>query len=155
MCKDRDRFVCVVPGGKAESQPCQLSLLVRGGGCPAWLLSCGGGDVGDGQSDGTVAEIGDEVQSASEGLDVAGDDLEGGDLAVLDLGYPGDAHGLALAMSIRTLALLRDSGSQTGSQQPQAQGHARPRPAIIVAAERHARPRRATSGDTTGMPPKQ
>ena len=47
--------------------------------------------VGDGQFDGLVAEIGDEVQSASEGLDVAGDDLEGGDLAVLDLGYPGDA----------------------------------------------------------------
>jgi hypothetical protein len=68
---------------------------VRGGGCPAWLLSCGGGGVGNGQPDGPVAEIGDEVQSASEGLDAAGDDLEGGDLAVLDLGYPGDADGSA------------------------------------------------------------
>ena len=34
----------------------------------------------------------DAVQSAAKGLDIAGDDLEGGDLAVLDLGYPGDAH---------------------------------------------------------------
>jgi hypothetical protein len=48
--------------------------------------------IADGQPDGPVAEIGYEVQPAAEGLDVAGDDLEGGDLAVLDLGYPGDAH---------------------------------------------------------------
>ena len=42
-----------------------------------------------------VAEVGHEVQPAAEGLDVAGDDLERGDLAVLDLGYAGDAdaHG--------------------------------------------------------------
>ena len=59
------------------------------------MLSCGGGGVGDGQSDGPVAEIGDEIRSAPEGLDVAGDDLVGGDLAVLDLGYLGDAHGSA------------------------------------------------------------
>ena len=60
-----------------------------------WLLSCGGLGVADGQADGPVAEVGDEVQAAAEGLDVAGDDLEGGDLAVLDLGHPGDAdaHG--------------------------------------------------------------
>jgi hypothetical protein len=96
MWTGRDRFcLCVGPGGKAESQPCQLGLFVRGGGCPAWLLSCAGGGDGDGQSDGTVAEIGDEVESASEGLDVAGDVLEGGDLAVFDLGYPGVAHGSA------------------------------------------------------------
>jgi hypothetical protein len=62
---------------------------------PAWLLSCGGGVSVDGQSDGPVAEIGDEVQSASEGLDAAGNDLGGGDLAVLDLGDLGDAHGSA------------------------------------------------------------
>jgi len=42
-----------------------------------------------------LAEVGHEVQPASEGLDVAGDDFEGGDLVVLDLGYAGDAdaHG--------------------------------------------------------------
>jgi hypothetical protein len=45
--------------------------------------------IADGQPDGPVAEIGYEVQPAAEGLNVAGDDLEGGDLAVLDLGYPG------------------------------------------------------------------
>jgi len=50
------------------------------------------GGVAAGQPDRPVAEVGDEVQPAAEGLDVAGDDLEGGDLAVLDLGYPGDAH---------------------------------------------------------------
>jgi hypothetical protein len=68
--------------GGGHSQ-CQLSLLV---------LSCGGRGVADGEPDGPVAEISDEVQPAAEGLDVAGDDLEGGDLAVLDLGHPGDAH---------------------------------------------------------------
>ena len=57
----------------------------------AWLLSRGGRGVADGQPDGPVAEVGHEVQPAAEGLDVAGDDLEGSDLAVLDLGYPGDA----------------------------------------------------------------
>ncbi len=40
-------------------------------------------------------KIGVEVQAASEGLDVAGDDLEGGDLAVFVLGYLGDARGSA------------------------------------------------------------
>jgi hypothetical protein len=39
-----------------------------------------------------LSEIGDQVQPAAEGLDVAGDDLEGGELAVLDLGYPGNGH---------------------------------------------------------------
>jgi hypothetical protein len=39
-----------------------------------------------------LSEIGDQVQSAAEGLDVAGDDLEGGDLAVLDLDTPSDGH---------------------------------------------------------------
>ena len=60
-----------------------------------WLPSCGGRSVADGQPDGPVAEIGHEVKAAAEGLDVAGDDLKGGDLAVLDLGHPGDAdaHG--------------------------------------------------------------
>jgi hypothetical protein len=55
------------------------------------LPSCGGSRVADGQPDGPIAEISYEVQSASEGLNIAGDDLKGGDLAVLDLGYPGDA----------------------------------------------------------------
>ena len=100
MCTDRPRWarLFVGPGGTAESQPCQLSLLVRGEGCPTWLLLCGGGGTADGQPDGPVADIGYEVQPAAEGLDVAGDDLEGGDLAVLDLGYPGDAHPMAAAI---------------------------------------------------------
>jgi len=50
-----------VLGERAEWQPCQLSLLVRGGRCQARLLSCGGGGVADGQPDGPVAEICDEV----------------------------------------------------------------------------------------------
>jgi hypothetical protein len=50
------------------------------------LPSCGGHGLADGQPDSPVAEIGHEVQPAAEGLDVAGDDLEGGDLAVL--GWP-------------------------------------------------------------------
>jgi len=56
------------------------------------LPSCGGCVVTDGEPDGPVAEIGYEVQPPAEGLDVAGDDLERSDLAVLDLGHPGDAH---------------------------------------------------------------
>src|SRR5260370_18764723 len=72
-----------------------MILLVGGGGCRAGLLSCGGGGGADGQPDGPVAEVGDGLQPSAEGLDVTGDDLEGGDVAVLDLGYPGDAdaHG--------------------------------------------------------------
>ena len=30
--------------------------------------------------------------AVNNGIDVAGDDLKGGDFAVFDLGYPGDAH---------------------------------------------------------------
>jgi hypothetical protein len=48
--------------------------------------------VADGQPDSPVTEPGDQIQPAAEGLYVAGDDLEAGDLAVLDLGYPGDRH---------------------------------------------------------------
>jgi len=48
--------------------------------------------VGDREPDGPVAEVGDEVQAPAESLDRAGDDVEGRDLAVLDLGDPGDAH---------------------------------------------------------------
>ena len=77
---------------EAESQPWQLSLLVRGGRCQARLRSCGGGGVADGEPGGPVAEICHEVQAAAEGFDIAGDDLKGGDFAVFDLGYPGDAH---------------------------------------------------------------
>jgi len=56
-----------------------------GGEAVAWLLSCVGRGVADGQPDGPVAEVGHEVQPAAEGLDIADDDLEGSDLAVLDL----------------------------------------------------------------------
>src|SRR5262249_58100605 len=38
---------------------------------------------------------------------------------------------LCLLLALRTLALLTIAGSPTGSQQPQAPGHARPRPAIL------------------------
>ncbi len=81
------------------------------------MLSCGGGGVADGQPDGPVAEVSHEVQAAAEGLDVAGDDLKGGDLAVLDLGYPGDAdpHGggdllLAQAQLLAGLGKLVPAG---------------------------------------------
>jgi hypothetical protein len=47
------------------------------------------------------------------------------------------------------------SGSQTGSQRRQAHCHARPRPAILAAAERHVRPHLAPSSDTLKVPPKQ
>jgi hypothetical protein len=40
------------------------------------LLSCGDWGIAAGQPDRLVAEVGDEVQSAAEGPDVAGDDLE-------------------------------------------------------------------------------
>jgi hypothetical protein len=40
------------------------------------LLSCGDWGVAAGQPDCPVAEVGDEVQPAAEGLDVAGDDIE-------------------------------------------------------------------------------
>jgi hypothetical protein len=57
-------------------------------------LLCGGarGGVADRQPDGSVAEVGDQVKAPSQGLHVPGDDLEGGHLAVLDLGHAGDAH---------------------------------------------------------------
>jgi len=43
-----------------------------------------------------VAEAGDKVEAAAEGLHVAGDRVDGGQFAALDLRYPsrGDAHGL-------------------------------------------------------------
>ena len=47
------------------------------------------------------------------------------------------------------------SGSQTGSQRPQAQGDARPHPAIRTCAERHVRPHLAPPGHTSKVPPKQ
>ncbi|MHB1596890.1 MAG: DDE-type integrase/transposase/recombinase [Streptosporangiaceae bacterium] len=73
------------------------------GGCH-WPPLRGGCGVGDGQPDGPVAEVGHQVQPSAEGLDVSGDDLKRGDLAVLDLGYPGDTHphgggGLLLAQT--------------------------------------------------------
>src|ERR1035438_7222990 len=62
----------------APGQPARASGIVTR------LPSCGGRGVADGQPDGPVAEIGHEVEPSAEGLDVAGDDLEGSDLAVLD-----------------------------------------------------------------------
>ena len=61
---------------------------------------CGGGGVGDGQPDGPVAEVGHEVQPAAECFDVAGDDLNGGDLAVLDLGYRATLTPMAAAICL-------------------------------------------------------
>ena len=37
---------------------------------------CGGFGAADGQADGSVAEVGDEVQAAVEGPDAAGEDLD-------------------------------------------------------------------------------
>ena len=66
------------------------SRIQRQVSCPGeevvpWLPSCGGRGVADGQPDGPVAEIGHEVQPATEGLDVAGDDLEGEFMAPVSL----------------------------------------------------------------------
>jgi hypothetical protein len=58
----------------------------------AQRLLSSGGYIADRQPDDPVAEVGYHVQPTAEGLDVAGDDLERDDLAVLDLGHPGDAH---------------------------------------------------------------
>ena len=56
-------------------------------------LSSGGGcGVTDRYPHGPVAEVGDQVQASAERFDVAGDDLEGCNLAVLDLGDAGHAH---------------------------------------------------------------
>ena len=50
---------------------------------------------GGGHGEGVVAEAGDQVKPPAECLDVAGDGVDGGDLAALDLRYPPgrDAHG--------------------------------------------------------------
>jgi len=79
-----------VHGGEVQAPPGPGQL--PGQEAVTCFVSGGGRCVADGQPDGPVAEVGDEVQPAAEGLDVAGDDLEGGDLAVLDLGYPGDTY---------------------------------------------------------------
>jgi hypothetical protein len=44
------------------------------------------GGVGGGHCEGVVGEVGDEVEAPAEGLDVAGDGLDGGQFAALDLG---------------------------------------------------------------------
>ena len=61
----------------------------------------------------------------------------------------------AMLLALRTLALLTITGSQTGSQRPQARGHAAPRPAILAAVKRHVRPHLATPGHVSGLSPKQ
>jgi hypothetical protein len=58
---------------RPQSAPAQPARARKG---VTRLLSCGGGRVADGQPDGPVAEIGDEVQPSAEGLEVAGDDLQ-------------------------------------------------------------------------------
>ena len=66
--------------------------------------------TGNGERDGPVAEVGYEVQASAEGLDVAGDDLEGGDFAVLDLEDPGDTDSHSsgeVPLSIAAPAFLR------------------------------------------------
>jgi hypothetical protein len=78
--------------GEPSPASLHLSSGLSGRVLATWLPSCGGPGIADRQADGTVAEVGHEVQPSAEGLDVAGDDLEGGDLPVLDLGHPGDAH---------------------------------------------------------------
>jgi hypothetical protein len=45
----------------------------------------------DRQAYGSVAELGDEVEAPAEGFEIARDDFEEDDLAVLDLGGQGDA----------------------------------------------------------------
>jgi hypothetical protein len=50
------------------------------------------------------------------------------------------------------LAALTKWGSQTGSQRPPASGHARRRPATVVPARCHVRPRPAMSSDGTNSP---
>jgi hypothetical protein len=47
------------------------------------------------------------------------------------------------------------AGSQTGSQRPQGQGHARPYSAISATAKRHVRLRPAPYRHVSKMPPKQ
>jgi hypothetical protein len=64
----------------------------RRAGTGRWLLCGGGGGVADGQPCGAVAEVGDQVEAPSQGFHVPGDDLEGGHLAVLDMGHAGGAY---------------------------------------------------------------
>ena len=71
----------------AERGPSQCRVSFPAGEAVVLLSSCGGRGVADWQPDGPVAEIGHKIQPAAESLDIAGDDLEGGDLAVFDLGH--------------------------------------------------------------------
>jgi hypothetical protein len=82
-----------------------------------WLPLCGGLGVADRQADGPVAEVGDEVQAPAEGLDVTGDDLERSDLAVLDLGHPGDAHAHVGGDLLLAQAQLQHEGEALGGGQ--------------------------------------
>ena len=48
--------------------------------------------VTNGEPDGTVTEVGDQVQPAAKCFDVPGDDFEGGHFAMFDLRHSGNAH---------------------------------------------------------------
>jgi hypothetical protein len=78
------------------------------------------GSFGGGHREGMVGEVGDELQVAAECLDVAGDSLDGGQLAALDLGDPawGDAHGLG-ELGLGEAALL----ALLGEPLPALPGH--------------------------------
>ena len=77
--------------------------------CGAGCLLSGG--FGGGDREGVVGEVGDEVQAPAECLDVAGDGLDGRQLAALDLGDParGDAHDLG-ELGLGKAALLALAG---------------------------------------------
>ncbi len=70
---------------------------------PAFVLlrrSVRSGGFGCGDREGVVSEVGDKFQVPAECLDVAGDGLDGGQFAALDLGDParGDAYGLGAGL---------------------------------------------------------
>ncbi len=48
--------------------------------------------IADGKPDCTVAEVGNQVQPASERFDITRNHLEGRHFTMFDLRYPGDAH---------------------------------------------------------------
>ncbi len=61
----------------------------------AWILLTTSGVLGGPHSEGMVAEAGDQVEPSAKRFHVAGDGVDGGQFAPLDLGDParGDAHG--------------------------------------------------------------
>jgi hypothetical protein len=75
--------------------------------------------------------------------------------------WPGPGHGrpgyLVASPPVHSNVSLASevSGSQTGSQRPQAWGYIRPYPATITSAERHVRRHPASPSHTSKVPPKQ